>query len=392
MSVFSKPLTKFRDQVAKARQYGPTDASRYVSSILSKVVDNTLDVGGGLVILAFHDPAEDVDDPDAILRYLTLYKNHKVNVVLAGGTYTSEQRFACLIQLGIIPDDSELGVPYRNVTFYAEDADLPTVEYDIFLHCSPISVANFGYAVKSMKPGGKCVLVGSTVDGGFTNTINQRYTDKNMTADKDQWNADVSALKSKQCKVIGLDADLSRNVKFLNPASLPPEHPFSSQSILAMTSKKLRGLYGEVALRFLASRPTHLPSAVAQRINEANSRVFADTLSTLVDDVTEDDLTVFLEYETVCKSLGMTQEAIDPAIVCFGLSARLGVKYATPGVFSIDPKDHAGREAISCISNVDEVMPRFMAAASYLIPAYDSVAGALAFLSDEQLALAGICV
>ena len=389
MSAFLN-LAKFRDQVSKAKQYGPTEASNFVSSILGKVVDNTLEVGGGLLILAFHDPAEDVDDPDAIMRYLTLYQNHKIHVVLAGGTYTSKQRFDYLILLGIIPAATELGVPYKNVTFFAEDTVLPAMEYDIFLHCSPSSVATFGYAVKSMKPGGKCVMVGSTAAGGFTNTINQRYTDKNMTADKTQWDADVAALREKGCKIIGLDADLSRNVKFLNPENLSPEHPFSSQNIKANASSKLLDLYFNVGLRFLVSRPTHLPSPVAQRINEANARVFADTLSCLLDEVTEADLGVFTEYEALCKSLGMAQEAIDPAIVCFGISSRLGVKYATAGVFSIDPKDHAGRETIAIVSNVAEVLPRFKKAASYLIPAYDSVAGALAFLSDEELALAGI--
>lgn len=382
-------LPKFHVQVDKARQYGPTDASRYVSSILSKVVDNTFDVGGGLFILAFHDPAEDVDDPDAIFRYLTLYKRHKIHIVLANGSYLAKQRFVYLQVLGIIPVDLEMGVPYQNVTFFADASDLPSAEYDIFLHCSPSSVATFAYAVDTIKPGGKCVLVGSTVNGGFTNTINQRYTDKGMTADKAQWDAHVAALKGKGCKVIGLDADLSRNVKFLNPSILPPEHHFSSQSIKSKTSQKLLDLYFNVALRFLVSRPTHLPSPVAQRINEANSRVFVDTLSSLVDEVTEADLEVFSEYEALCKSLGMTQEAIDPAIICFGLSSRLGVKYATPGVFSIDPKDHSGRETISCISNAAEVMPLFMATAAYLIPAYDSVAGALAFLSDEELSRAG---
>jgi len=372
-------LPKFLSEVAKAKMFGETDASRYVSSVLAKVLNRTIDVGGGKYILAFQDPAEDVDDPDAIMRYFTTYASHTVHVFLSGGYYECQQRLDFLEDLFPFLKGVQFGVPIANVTFFADGAPLPDIAYDIFLHCAPASTATFSSAIDHVKPGGRVVLVGGRT---YANAINQRYTDKGMTGNKEQWDADISKFQGKGCVVISLDADVSRNVRFPNPATLPVEHPFSSASLEAI-SPKLHALYFNVALRFLVSRPPF------KRINESNSRVFAATLAELLETVTESDFEEFIKFEAQCRELGVPEEATDSASICFALSSRLGVKYV-PGVYSIDPKDHAGRASISCISNADEVMVNYKAAARSLIPAYDTVAAPLAFESDEMLAMHGL--
>jgi hypothetical protein len=380
-------LPRFHAEVDKARQYGATETSKLVSFYLNAVVSDelTLEIGSGLLFLAFHDAGEDVDDVDAILRYFTLYHQHKFHVVLSGGFYTPQQRLDYLCAHLDFLKGAVMGEEFQNVTFYADAGEIPEVVYDVFLHCAPISVATFAHAVKWIKPGGRCVFVGASAGGGYTNTINQRYTDKGMTSDKGQWDSDIEKLREKACFLIGLDADISRNVKFPNPALLPAEHPFSMESI-ARISPTLLKLYFKIPLTYLVSRPIN---PYAKRINEANSRVFVDSLDSLLSSVTEKDFGVFAEYEVACKQAGMTQDAIDPAIICFALSSVLGVKYV-PGVFFIDPKDHAGRDAISCISNVEEVMPLFMSFAKCLIPAYDTAAAPLAFVSSGELIFYGL--
>jgi hypothetical protein len=382
-------METFHEQVAIAKMFGPTAASIHGTAILYKVlgdvVDDALD---RKFVYATHDDAEDVDDADAIGRYFKNYKKHTFHVVLVGGYYTPQQRLAYLKKL--FPQllaDTEFGVKIQNVTFYAEGSDIPSVAYDMFLHCSPCSEATFAHGVKNLKPGGRAMLVGSSKHGGFTNSINQRDT-ATMTANKETWDAKIAMLHTKGCMVVGIDADFSRNVNFPNPAKFPAEHPFSIQSIRAI-SPDLLALYFNVALRFLVSRPTNLPSAVIKRINEANARVFAVIFESLLSQVEESDLTMYLLYKAECLKAGIELAAIEPAILCFGIGSKLGVKYV-PGVFCIDPKDHVGRETISCITNVDEVMPKFMAEAGCLIPAYDTMAAALAFSSEEDLALCGL--
>jgi hypothetical protein len=382
MAALQTLLDKFHEQCMKASKDGDTEASLWLTEQLRKAQELTLDVGSGKVILSFNDPGEDVDDVMAIYLFFALLIGHRIVCVLAGGGYAPSQRFAFLKRMLPFLRNAEWGVPVHNdITFYADGADLPDLEYDIVLNCAPTSEANFRYITDKIKNGGRAVLVGAAADGGFTNAINQRYTDG--VATKEKWDAFRDALRAKNVEQVVLQTSVSRNVTFLNPAKVPPENP-SSSAMLRKISPDFEDLFFKNAARFVLSRPyKNLPANVMERIHCANAHLCMRAFKHLVDKVTEKNLTTYEKFASACAENGLSPSVYEPAMVCFGVSDLLDAKYTSE--FSIDPTDHAGRESLSCVHNGEEVTMNLANEATELIPAYDASTICLAFAARRDL-------